>query len=196
MNRRRHAILPDEADYLTKILPTLNMDSHRETSLPKHSQEHNSEAHQMKAFNPLDTRRFSLSTWKNPSLTSTAIKDDPALPAHFHHDQQPDPGSGSIAPDEQARSPRSSSRVPPDNKRKYGAISDEEDDKMDVSPTAIDIVHPSELRPPEIDDSEYPSIGCGPFIHHRFAKGHFVSAYADDVTTGYNQAVDPRFGTQ
>ncbi|KAL8965256.1 MAG: hypothetical protein Q9197_006599, partial [Variospora fuerteventurae] len=155
MNRRRHAIVPDEADYLAKILPSLNIDSRRDASLPKHSLKHNSDADEMRAFNHLDPPRFSLFTWKNPSLlTFPGIKDDPALPAHFHHDQHSDPGSGSTAPDEPARSVRSPSRVPPDNKRKYGTISDEEDDKMDVSPTAFDIVHPSELRPPEIDDSE------------------------------------------
>ncbi|KAI4138251.1 MAG: hypothetical protein LQ341_004749, partial [Variospora aurantia] len=156
MNRRRHAIVPDEADYLIKILPSLNIDSsQRDASLPKHSQKHNSDADEMRESNNLDTPRFAFFTWKNPSLlTFPAIKDDPALPAHFHQDQHSDPGSSSTAPDELGRSPRSPSRVPPDNKRKYGAISDEEDDKMDVSPTAIDIVHPSELRPPEIDSSE------------------------------------------
>ncbi|KAI4086274.1 MAG: hypothetical protein LQ344_007692 [Seirophora lacunosa] len=128
---RRHAIKPDEADYLTKLLPTLNTESNHESSLPKYNDR---EAPELRPSNAAENPRFSFSTWKNTSRNL----------------QQPKLRFGGTASDDSCAS---LSQLQSGNKRKHSAILDGEDD-TDAPPAAIDILHPSELWPQENGDDQ------------------------------------------
>lgn len=149
INRRRHALKPDEAEYLTRTLHNLVSEYHGEALHRMHSHENRDGVADTQIPTAFDAFHLTSSMWKTHATTAVNRGDSLVSTPCTHNSQQYWSFPASTASEEHNSSSTSSSvQSRPDYKRKHGALSDEEDD-MEPSATAINIVHPSELRPEE-----------------------------------------------
>ncbi|KAI4178395.1 MAG: hypothetical protein LQ346_007465 [Caloplaca aetnensis] len=145
MSSRRHAIKPEEAEYLTKALAnscvTYTVQPLRQTK----SREDHAEANDTRTASAADVAHLTPSKWTTIGPDMVSLTESQAYTISTHHDQPQQPNAGTTAADDWWSSSRSSFHSRHDNKRKLAALSD---DDVDLSPstTAVDIVHPSELK--------------------------------------------------
>lgn len=145
MSSRRHAIKPEEAEYLTKALSGLCFTFPVQPLPQTQSQKDHAKADNTRTSSAADAFNFAPSTWTTTGPDMVNVADSQAGTACMHPNQQQKSDAAITAADDRWSSSRSFIHSRFDNKRKHAALSDEDDD-MSSSPTAIDIVHPSELK--------------------------------------------------
>ncbi|KAL8897737.1 MAG: hypothetical protein Q9207_007059 [Kuettlingeria erythrocarpa] len=146
MSSRRHAIKPEEAEYLTKALSISGVTySIQPLPQPLRRIDH-AEANDARTASAAEVAaHLTPSTWTTTGSDMVGAADSQAYTIRTHHDQLQQPNVAAAAADNWWSSYRSSFHSRFDNKRKHAALSDE-DDGLSPSPTAVDIIHPSELK--------------------------------------------------
>ncbi|KAL8919047.1 MAG: hypothetical protein Q9208_007013 [Pyrenodesmia sp. 3 TL-2023] len=152
ISSRRHAIKPEEAEYLTKTLSGLCFTYNVQPLRQMRGQKNHAKADDTRTSSAADAFNLAQSTWTTIGADMVEVADGQAGTACMHPDQQQQSNAAISAAEERSYyefiryySSRSSFHSRFDNKRKHAALSDEEDG-MTSSPTAMDIVHPSELQ--------------------------------------------------
>ncbi|KAL9029110.1 MAG: hypothetical protein Q9196_002607 [Gyalolechia fulgens] len=147
IHRRRHAMKPDEAAFLKQNPPKLDVKAlgHKSWSNARYYQGPNGELNQKRpGLSTLEIRQGT-----NPQDMESGDPSGSSAHAHFHQQQAFSFEGGksdcSSSSSEAVKSARS------DHKRKFGAFSEDGGD-INASATAIDIVHPSEIR---VDDDGF-----------------------------------------
>ncbi|KAL8937793.1 MAG: hypothetical protein Q9211_003501 [Gyalolechia sp. 1 TL-2023] len=147
IHRRRHAMKPDEAAFLKQNPPKLDVKAlgHKSWSNARYYQGPNGELNQKRpGLSTLEIRQGT-----NPQDMESGDPSGSSAHAHFHQQQAFSFEGGksdcSSSSSEAVKSARS------DHKRKFGAFSEYGGD-INASATAIDIVHPSEIR---VDDDGF-----------------------------------------
>ncbi|KAI4149221.1 MAG: hypothetical protein L6R39_002554 [Caloplaca ligustica] len=147
MSARRHAIRPDEAEYLTRNLPRLDTSSCCESPHQLRGQEEIRDTASSTTFNASsapEEYHFRSSSWETNRSSALSDQDNVAPTAHLHDGQRQWPNPDGMTWEKLATF--SGDLLPKhlDNKRKFVAMSGAED-VIDPSPPAMDIVHPSEI---------------------------------------------------
>ncbi|KAL8830176.1 MAG: hypothetical protein Q9170_005862 [Blastenia crenularia] len=171
--RRRHAIKPDEANFLVNNLPTFSFDRPNQASLYNAIHQHHVEGD-----SPVMSMPGIVDSSTSQSLQAGTI------PRTFLSSSQPQ--SNSLNKDKKSNAAaKASTGTRPDHKRKFSALSEDEGDS-DSSSTAVDIIHPSEIRPKEqglgctgIDFGEHYSPKCSPLCPTFRAAGTILTQCDD-----------------
>ncbi|KAL8719737.1 MAG: hypothetical protein Q9225_003281 [Loekoesia sp. 1 TL-2023] len=150
---RRHAIKPDEAEFLKRNPPGL-IASWPNQKLSRNAQDQQKGTEGIGPrihFSGIRNTRY-IASW---SLTTKRIVIDletERAPTPFAHtNQHPSVQLKGKGLDDPILLSKISTETRPDHKRKYDAVSEAEQD-LDPSSTAIDVIHPSEIR---LDDEEF-----------------------------------------